>query len=69
MNHPHQLLQRLRLELAHGEDPLVQPRAGARPQRFLERKYRRFHVCTNSFEGLVIEFINEPVEVPAFLLL
>ena len=36
MNHSHQLLQRLRLELAHGEDPLVQPRAGSCPQGFLE---------------------------------
>lgn len=36
VNHSHQLLQRLRLELAHGEDPLVQPRAGSCPQGFLE---------------------------------
>lgn len=35
VNHPHQLLQRLRLELAHGEDALVQPRAGSCPQSFL----------------------------------
>lgn len=36
VDHPHQLLQRLRLELTHGEDALVQPRAGACPQGFLE---------------------------------
>lgn len=36
MNHSHQLLQRLSLEFAHGKDPLVQPRAGARPQGFLK---------------------------------
>lgn len=38
MNHSHQLLQRLRLELTHGKDALVQPRAGAGPQSFLETK-------------------------------
>lgn len=38
MNHPHQLLQRLRLELTHGKDALVQPRAGACSQSFLLKK-------------------------------
>lgn len=38
VNHPHQLLQRLRLELAHGKDALVQPRAGACSQSFLLKK-------------------------------
>lgn len=41
MNHPHHLLQRLRLELAHGEDPLVEPGAGAGPQGFLKRQRQR----------------------------
>lgn len=41
VNQPHQLLQRLRLELAHGEDALVQPRAGPRPQSFLLRDQTR----------------------------
>lgn len=38
VNHAHQLLQRLRLELAHGKDALVQPRAGACSQSFLLKK-------------------------------
>lgn len=38
MDHPHQLLQRLRLELTHSGDALVQPRAGSRPKGFLEGK-------------------------------
>lgn len=42
MDQPHQLLQRLRLELTHREDALVQPRAGSRPQGFLEGKTRLF---------------------------
>lgn len=36
VDRPHQLRQRLRLELTHGEDALVQPRAGAGPKSFLE---------------------------------
>lgn len=40
MNHPHQLLQRLSLELTHGEDPLVQPRARSCPQGFLGNKHK-----------------------------
>lgn len=40
MNHPHQLLQRLSLELTHGKDPLVQPRARSCPQGFLGNKYK-----------------------------
>lgn len=44
MNHPHQLLQRLRLELAHGKDALVQPRAGACSQSFLFKNTKQITV-------------------------
>lgn len=48
MNHSHQLLQRLSLEFAHGKDPLVQPRAGARPQGFL--KANTHHISSVGFD-------------------
>lgn len=47
MDHPHQLLQRLRLELAHGEEALVQPRAGACSQSFLEKNTKHIKALKN----------------------